>query len=93
MDAEKLAALKRHCHIDFDDDDAQLLMLYGSAVGYLAGAGVPATMQSDERYLLAAYSLVNEWYDGAAIGTCTVGLRQLINQLKMEQIASAGTGL
>lgn len=86
-DAATLTALKQHCHIDHDSDDAQLSQLYNAAVEYLAGAGVPATASASERYRLCVFTLVNDWYDGAAtLGSCTVGLRQLINQLKLDGV-------
>lgn len=84
--AATLTALKRHCHIDHNDDDQQLEQLYAAAVEYMDGAGVPtpaAGADNAARYQLCVFSLVNDWYDGTATtGACTVGLRQLINQLK-----------
>lgn len=91
MDAATLALLKKHCHIDHDDDDAQLTMLYGAAVEYLADAGI--AMAETDRYRLAAFSLVLEWYDAGQVGAVTVGLRQLINQLKLGAVAQLGDGL
>ena len=89
-DAATLAALKQHCHIDHDSDDAQLAQLYNAAVEYLSGAGVPtpaAGADNAARYQLCVFALVNDWYDGTATtGACTVGLRQLINQLKMDGV-------
>lgn len=91
MDTDTLALLKKHCHIDHDDDDAQLTMLYGTAVEYLADAGI--SMADTDKYRLAAFSLVLEWYDAGQTGTVTVGLRQLINQLKLSSVAQLGDGL
>lgn len=90
MDEATLTALKAHCHVDHDDDDEQLRFLYGAAVEYLAGAGIDA---GGEKYQFTAFSLVLEWYDGAPIGTVTVGLRQLINQQKLSTAAQTGDGL
>ena len=90
MDAATLKALKAHCHVDHDDDDDQLRFLYGAAVEYLAGAGIDA---GGGKYQFTAFSLVLEWYDGAPIGTVTVGLRQLINQQKLSTAAQTGDGL
>ena len=90
MDAATLKALKAHCHVDHDDDDEQLRFLYGVAVEYLAGAGIDT---GGEKYQFTAFSMVNEWYDGAPIGTVTVGLRQLINQQKLNTAAQTGDGL
>ena len=90
MDAATLKALKAHCHVDHDDDDDQLRFLYGAAVEYLAGAGIDT---GTEEAKFTAFSLVLEWYDGAPIGTVTVGLRQLINQQKLSTAAQTGDGL
>ena len=82
MDAVILGRLKDHCHVDHDEDDGKLAFYYDAAVEYLAGAGIlelPST-----RYQLAAFTLVNDWYDGTcAMGTATVGAQRLINQLKL----------
>lgn len=85
MDAVLLGRLKEHCHVDHDGDDGQLKDLYAAAVEYLAAAGVPeATNSGSARYQLTAFSLVLEWYDGqAALGTATIGVQRLINQLKL----------
>lgn len=88
MDAETLAALKAHCHIDHDDDDKQLIFLYHAAVAYLDGVDTEG-----ELYQFALFSIVAEWYDGAPIGTVTLGLRQVINQLKLHAPATTGDGL
>ena len=90
MDAATLTALKAHCHVDHDDDDEQLRFLYGAAVEYLTGAGID---EGAEEFRFTAFSLVLEWYDGAPIGTVTVGLRQLINQQKLNTAAQTGDGL
>ncbi len=71
--------------MDHAGDDGQLKDLYAAAVEYLEKAGVPeATNSRSARYQLTAFSLVLEWYDGqSALGTATVGLQRLINQLKL----------
>lgn len=82
MDAIMLGRLKDHCHVDHDDDDEQLKALYKTAVEYLSGAGIHEMTSS--RYQLAAFTLVNDWYDGiASLGNATVGAQRLINQLKL----------
>lgn len=91
MDEAKLKSLKAHCHVDYDDDDAQLTMLYNAAVAYLGGAGI--VNDGSELYRLAAFSLVLEWYDAGQVGAVTVGLRQIINQLKHNVVANTGDGL
>ena len=91
MNEQTLAALKAHCHVDHDDDDVQLSMLYLAAVAYLYGAGI--VNNGSELFKLAAFSLVLEWYDAGQVGAVTVGLRQIINQLKHDAVAQTGDGL
>lgn len=87
-DAQMMEALRAHCHIDHYYDDAQLQMLYGAATDYLSNAGIPypESGQPSDKYQLTAFSMVLEWYEGAPVGSVTVGLRQLINQLKMDNL-------
>lgn len=82
MDPAALARLKAYLHVDHDEDDALLMSLYASAAAYLANAGIPPC--TSPLYECAAYGLVLEWYDGGTTsGAVTVGLRQIINQLKL----------
>lgn len=82
MDPAALARLKAYLHVDHDEDDALLTSLYASAAAYLANAGIPPC--TSPLYECAAYGLVLEWYDGGTTsGAVTVGLRQIINQLKL----------
>lgn len=82
MDSAALARLKAYLHIDHDEDDTLLTSLYASAAAYLANAGIPSG--TSPLYEQAAFGLVLEWYDdGATSGAITVGLRQIINQLKL----------
>lgn len=82
MDPTALARLKAYLHVDHDEDDALLTSLYASAAAYLANAGIPPC--TSPLYECAAYGLVLEWYDGGTTsGAVTVGLRQIINQLKL----------
>ena len=86
MDPEVLRLLKAHCRIDHDEDDSYLTMLYHAARDYLGGAGI---QESDsEKYRLAAFSLVLEWFDGGVTDNLTIGLRSLINQLKNEAVSN-----
>lgn len=90
MTAEKLAALKAHMHVDHDEDDGQITSLYHAAKAYLLGAGIAPS--ESELYELAAASLTNEWYDGGGTSApLSVGLRQIINQLKLEAVAQMQT--
>ena len=86
MDPETLSLLKAHCRIDHNEDDRYLTMLYRSAVSYLNGAGVSES--DSEKYGLTAFSLVLEWFDGGVTGNLTIGLRNLINQLKIEAVTA-----
>lgn len=82
MDPAALARLKAYLHVDHDEDDALLTSLYASAAAYLANSGIPPC--TSPLYECAAYGLVLEWYDGGTTsGAVTVGLRQIINQLKL----------
>lgn len=82
MDPAALARLKAYLHVDHEEDDALLTSLYVSAAAYLANAGIPPC--TSPLYERAAYGLVLEWYDGGTTsGAVTVGLRQIINQLKL----------
>lgn len=82
MDSAALARLKAYLHVDHDEDDTLLTSLYASAVAYLANAGIPSG--TSPLYERAAFGLVLEWYDGGTTsGAITVGLRQIINQLKL----------
>lgn len=86
MDPEVLKLLKAHCRIDHDEDDSYLTMLYHAARDYLGGAGI---QESDsDKFRLTAFSMVLEWYDGGVSGNLTIGLRSLINQLKLEAVAA-----
>lgn len=82
MDSDALARLKAYLHMDHSEDDTLLSSLYASAVAYLGNAGIP--LRESPLYELAAFGLVLEWYDsGTTNGAITVGLRQIINQLKL----------
>ena len=81
MPEEKLQRLKAYVKPDHDEDDSLLQDLWAAAVEYLANAGVPESESS--LYWLAASGLVLDWYDSGAVGTPVVGLRTVINQLKL----------
>ena len=91
MDAETLKALKSFGIVDHDDDDDKLTSLYRAAVEYLDGAGIPA--DGSELHQQAAFLITMEWYDAGQVGAVTVGLRQIINQLKHNVVANTGDGL
>lgn len=92
MDTETLSRLKQHLRIDHDEDDGYLCMLYAAATEYLTGAGILPS--ASNLYWLAAAGLVLEWYDAGTTATgLSVGLRQVINQLKLTAVSNTGTGL
>lgn len=85
MDADRLQELKAYMHVDHDLDDAKITRLWGAAVGYLEGAGIP--QDGSDLVWLATAGLTLHWYDHPeAEGTDTgilLGLRNIINQLKL----------
>ncbi len=88
MKPELLTLLKAHCRVDYDDDDALLQWLYKAAVKYLLKAGIEENAE-DEEYQLLAFSLTLEWYEQGSTAAVTVGLRQLINQFKLDAVAES----
>lgn len=87
--AEELRKVKKFCRIDHDEDDDEVADLIASAKAYLAGAGIPP---ASPLYELTVKNLVLHWYDNREDGkTLTVGLRQLINQQKLSQVADTET--
>lgn len=80
--AATLAAVKRHCRVDHNDDDALLTSYCDAAALYLEGAGVACS--DSPLYLLALQCIVAGWYDGEEFSSgVSVGTRQIIAQLKM----------
>ena len=82
MDSAALKRLKTYLHVDHDEDDTLLASLYSAATVYLSNAGIPA--DSSDLYELAAFGLVLEWYDSGSTSSITVGLHQIISQLKLK---------
>lgn len=81
MTEDQLQRLKAYVKPDHDEDDELLQALWCAAVEYLANAGVPES--DSDLYWLAAAGLVLDWYDSGAVGAPVVGLRAVINQLKL----------
>lgn len=82
MSEEQRAALKAYCRIDHDDDDALLDALWRGAVEYLGGES--RYMPDNPLYITAIHGIVNEWYSGEGMSSgVAVGLRQIVNQLKL----------
>ncbi len=85
MSHDLLVKLKLYCKVDFNDDDLLLELLYGAAVKYLRKANIEED-PDDEEYLVLAFAIVLEWYDQGSMGTVSVGVRELINQFKHDNI-------
>lgn len=80
-----LPLLKGYMKVYHDDDDQLIETLWQSAGEYLEGAGIPD--DSSSLYWTAAAGMTLYWYDGAPVGTddnISVGLRTIINQLKLK---------
>jgi uncharacterized phage protein (predicted DNA packaging) len=82
---EDFVLLKQYMRVDHNDDDNLIKSLWNAAVEMLTGMNIP---DSIERFKQAARSLTLHWYDNpGAVGKydlIPLGLRELINQLKME---------
>lgn len=83
-----LEEVKTYCRIDGDLEDGLLQSLLQAAKDYLTGAGIKEPDDS-ARYRLAALALVLHYYDyrgltEAPMPTAIPGIRNLINQLKLE---------
>lgn len=85
MHSEEFALLKQYMRVDHDDDDKLITELWNAAVEMLTGMNIPDGI---ERFKQAARALTLHWYDNpGAVGKydlIPLGLRELINQLKME---------
>ena len=102
MDADRLTALLRYCHLEeFADDTgvvSTLTGLYETAVEYMSDAGVTRVTANQNRYDLAVNSLVLQWYDPMRRAGDEAedadqikeppGFRRLLNQLKMSALVS-----
>lgn len=102
MDDSRLEALRRYCMIDADDIDeiAVMEMLAGSAKEYLGEAGVTRTEDNQKRFDLCVNRMTLSWLDnrdegtGAKESALPVGLRQVINQLKLDaEVAAYEAGI
>lgn len=103
MDADRLTALLRYCHLEeFADDTgvvATLNILYGAAVEYMTDAGVTRVTANQNRYDLMVNSLVLQWYDPMRRAGDESesddrikeppGFRRALNQLKLSAMVSA----
>lgn len=84
----QLADCKLYMRVDGADEDELISDLYRAAQEYLARAGICCTEDNASSYALAVHSLTLHYYDHRdAVGTeagIPVGLRPIINQLKLE---------
>lgn len=88
-----VADVKLYCRIDGEEEDVLLYSLIDAAKDYLAGAGINDPDTPDHRYALAVKALVLHYYDyrgltEAPMPSVIPGIRNLINQLKLEAEAS-----
>ena len=87
---EKLAELRSHMRAD-EATDEEIRSYFDAAAEYLQNMGVtPAT---EGLCWLAIRGLCLEWYDGGAMcqPAVAVGLRKVLNQLKMLPVANGGS--
>ncbi len=88
MDA-RLAAVKRYCKIDYDEDDELLAGLLAGADAYLEGAGC-VREGHEALYDIIAHAMVLEQYEGRCVDNAAQALqsvppiaRQMLTQLKL----------
>ena len=84
-EAERLAAVKRYCKIDYSEDDELLAGMLAAAEAYLDGAGCVR-----EGYDIIAHAMVLEQYEGRCVDNAAQALqsvppivRQMLTQLKL----------
>lgn len=94
----RLNAVKAYMRVPLEDtdEDGVISALYEAAQGYLEGAGIsepPSSDKSRSLYLTALWGLTLYYYDHRdAVGTeaaFPIGLRPVINQLKLVQETDA----
>lgn len=94
MKPEELAQVKAYMRVDGDEDDAIITALYQAAALYLGNAGIQPPTGDRALYDLAVRSLTLHYYDHRdAVGNeaeFPVGLRPIINQLKIIAAAEIG---
>ena len=80
-EAERLAAVKRYCKIDYSEDDELLSGLLAAAEAYLDGEAL---------YDIIAHAMVLEQYEGRCVDNAAQALqsvppivRQMLTQLKL----------
>lgn len=96
LDAQRLADLKAYLNVEGSADDALICQLFGAAVEYLEGAGIPPSGDS-HLYDLAVNALVLSYYDDLRLSgedpgrrAEAPGLRRIINQLKLSGYPQEG---
>lgn len=88
-EAERLAAVKRYCKIDYGEDDELLAGLLAAAEAYLDGAGC-VREGHEALYDIIAHAMVLEQYEGRCCDNAAQALqsvppivRQMLTQLKL----------
>lgn len=93
---KQLADCKLYMRVDNTDEDELISGLYRAAQEYLARSGIYCTADTASSYALAVHSLTLHYYDHRdAVGSeagIPVGLRPIINQLKLESEVQAAAG-
>lgn len=86
MAAERLAACKRYCKVDYDEDDEIIAGLMDAADGYLQGAGIDRAV-NPAQYDLVMHDMTLRMYDGrdddAEHAATSQLARQMLTQLKL----------
>ena len=88
-EAERLAAVKRYCKIDYSEDDELLAGLLAAVEAYLDGAGC-VREGHEALYDIIAHAMVLEQYEGRCVDNAAQALqsvpsivRQMLTQLKL----------
>ena len=87
---EKLETLRAHMRADEEPDEV-ILSYWQAAREYLENMGI--SVVTEGLCWLAVCGLRLEWYDGGAMcqPAVAVGLRKVLNQLKMLPVANGGS--
>lgn len=94
-DTARLEACKRYMRVDGEDEDEVILALMTAAQTYLERAGITPERSPAPQYDLALWGLTLHYYDHReAVGNETafpIGLRPVINQLKLTAVSNLDT--
>jgi hypothetical protein len=81
--------LMAYCRVDDNASIAILEPIATSAEDYLIAAGVCPTPDNYNQVKLAVCAITLHWFDNPTGGELPVGLRQLVNQLKLASMDAA----